>query len=157
MRCFDHVRSGNERVAKIAKTSKIIGNGIPNNKFDLCLLDDIWMAWGFQVNFMYYMTRYVLHDPMAGLLLIRCCCSICVVDCHRHLHRMVCIGSGVTSGLSSSYHIIVVWLDLLIGLVSSFRSYCIEWILGTTIVIAIALLLMPFVSNAMRQRVFSCH
>ena len=51
--CVARVRSGNERAVKIAKTSKIIGNGIPNNTFDLCLLDDIWMAWGFQVNFMY--------------------------------------------------------------------------------------------------------
>jgi len=51
--CVAHVRSGNERAVKIAKNSKIIGNGIPNNRFDLCLLDDIWMAWGFQVNFMY--------------------------------------------------------------------------------------------------------
>ena len=41
------------RAVKIAKTSKIIGSGIPKNTFDLCLLDDIWMGWGFQVNFMY--------------------------------------------------------------------------------------------------------
>ena len=51
--CVAHVRSGNERAVKIAKTSKIIGNGIPKHIFDLCLLDDIWMAWGFQLNFMY--------------------------------------------------------------------------------------------------------
>jgi len=51
--CVAVLRSGNERGVKYMKTSWIIKRGIPNGNFSLVLLDDIWMAWGFQVNFMY--------------------------------------------------------------------------------------------------------
>ena len=49
--CVARVRSGNERAVKIAKTSKIIGNGIPNNTFDLCLLDGFLDGMGFSSEF----------------------------------------------------------------------------------------------------------
>merc|ERR1712210_356669 len=47
------VRSGNERSVKRIKDSWIIQRGIHSARFDLSKLDDIWLAWGFQVNFMY--------------------------------------------------------------------------------------------------------
>ena len=47
------VRSGNERAVKRVKDSWIIQRGIHSATYDLSKLDDIWLAWGFQVNFMY--------------------------------------------------------------------------------------------------------
>lgn len=47
------LRSGNERGVNLAKNSKILGHGIPNSAFDLVVLDNMWLAWGFQINFMY--------------------------------------------------------------------------------------------------------
>ena len=46
-------RSGNERGVKYMKHSWIIQRGIKHGHFDLAIIDDIWLAWGFQVNFMY--------------------------------------------------------------------------------------------------------
>ena len=46
-------RSGNERVVKYMKHSWIVWRGIKHGNFDLPTVDDIWLAWGFQVNFMY--------------------------------------------------------------------------------------------------------
>ena len=47
------VRSGNERAVKNTKHCWIVQRGVRNPNFDLAMLDDIWLAWGFQVNFMY--------------------------------------------------------------------------------------------------------
>ena len=46
-------RSGNERAVKKMKYSWILQRGINNPNFDLSVFDDIWLAWGFQINFMY--------------------------------------------------------------------------------------------------------
>ena len=46
-------RSGNERGVKYMKLSRLIGQGVKYGNFDLATVDDIWLAWGFQVNFMY--------------------------------------------------------------------------------------------------------
>ena len=46
-------RSGNERGVKYMKHSWIARRGIKHGDFDLATIDDIWLAWGFQVNFMY--------------------------------------------------------------------------------------------------------
>ena len=46
-------RSGNERGVKYMKHSWIVSRGIKHGNFDLPAVDDIWLAWGFQVNFMY--------------------------------------------------------------------------------------------------------
>jgi hypothetical protein len=47
------IRSGNERAVKHFKHSWIIQRGIRHSNFDLAMLNDIWLAWGFQINFMY--------------------------------------------------------------------------------------------------------
>merc|ERR1712032_1206587 len=47
------IRSGNERAVKIMKYSWILQRGINHPNFKLSVLDDIWLAWGFQINFMY--------------------------------------------------------------------------------------------------------
>ena len=46
------VRSGNERAVNIIKNSHYLRNGLRpfESVVDLC---DVWLAWGFQVNFMY--------------------------------------------------------------------------------------------------------
>jgi len=46
-------RSGNERGVKYLKHSWIVRRGIKHGNFDLSTIDDIWLAWEFQVNFMY--------------------------------------------------------------------------------------------------------
>ena len=49
-----YVRSGNERSVKHVKLSWLIKRGavgMPN--MDLGMLSDLWLGWGFQVNFMY--------------------------------------------------------------------------------------------------------
>ena len=49
-----YTRSGNERSVKHIKHSWFLAHGsqdMPN--IDLELVADIWLAWGFQVNFMY--------------------------------------------------------------------------------------------------------
>ena len=48
-----YLRSGNERQVKNMKRSRMMQQGVPSVNFDLIRLDNIWMAWGFQVNFMY--------------------------------------------------------------------------------------------------------
>ena len=48
------VRSGNERAAKIVKHSLVLKRGAifaPN--MDLSTLDNIWLSWGFRVDFIY--------------------------------------------------------------------------------------------------------
>jgi len=47
------IRSGNERGVRYMKHSWIVSRGIKHGNFDLAVVDDLWMAWGFQVNFMY--------------------------------------------------------------------------------------------------------
>lgn len=47
------IRSGNERAVKQTKYSWIVQKGINHAKYDPSMLDNIWLAWGFQVNFMY--------------------------------------------------------------------------------------------------------
>ena len=45
-------RSGNERGVKYSKASGILARGMkPKN--DFVMMDDIWLAWAFQINFMY--------------------------------------------------------------------------------------------------------
>ena len=47
-------RSGNERLVKHANHSKFIARGTEGQpRLDLEMLSDIWLAWGFQMNFMY--------------------------------------------------------------------------------------------------------
>ena len=48
------VRSGNERSVKHVKHSKLIVVGAKGKPtFDLDMLSDLWLAWGYQINFMY--------------------------------------------------------------------------------------------------------
>ena len=47
-----YLRSGNERNVKQMKRSRILRQGVASANFNLERLDNIWMAWGFQVNFM---------------------------------------------------------------------------------------------------------
>jgi len=47
-------RSGNERsVRQVKTTSWLIKRGCTFQNWDLEMLSDIWLAWGFQINFMY--------------------------------------------------------------------------------------------------------
>ena len=50
-----YVRSGNERSVKHIKHSWLVVRGCmaAGDNFDLNIIADIWLAWGFQVNFMY--------------------------------------------------------------------------------------------------------
>ena len=45
-------RSGNERGVKYSKYSGILARGM-KAKNDFAMIDDIWLAWSFQTNFMY--------------------------------------------------------------------------------------------------------
>ena len=45
-------RAGNERAVRYAKTSEYIKRGLLNNE-SCKRMSDVWLAWGFQVNFMY--------------------------------------------------------------------------------------------------------
>ena len=45
-------RSGNERGVKYSKYSGILARGM-TAKNDFAMIDDIWLAWSFQTNFMY--------------------------------------------------------------------------------------------------------
>jgi hypothetical protein len=48
------VRSGNERAVKQVKMSWAIKKGASlTTPIDLATLDNIWMGWGFRVNFIY--------------------------------------------------------------------------------------------------------
>ena len=48
------VRSGNERAVKIVKHSWVLKRGVSfAPSMDLSTLDNIWLGWGFLVNFMY--------------------------------------------------------------------------------------------------------
>ena len=51
--CVAVVRSGNERAVQRAKMSWLVKRGCMNQLWPLDLLDDLWLAWGFQANFMY--------------------------------------------------------------------------------------------------------
>ena len=46
-------RSNNERGVRYMKHSDLISNRIKRGNFDVQNIGDIWLAWGFQVNFMY--------------------------------------------------------------------------------------------------------
>jgi len=48
-----YVRSGNERSVKHLKHSWFIVRGTVGQQFDLSFVSDMWLAWGFQMNFMY--------------------------------------------------------------------------------------------------------
>ena len=45
-------RSGNERAVRRLKSSELIARGI-HQKHDLGRFSDLWIAWGFQCNFMF--------------------------------------------------------------------------------------------------------
>ena len=47
------LRSGNERAVKQVKTSWWLRRGCTFQIWDMHLLSDIWLAWVFQINFMY--------------------------------------------------------------------------------------------------------
>ena len=48
------VRSGNERAVKIVKNSWVLKRGASfAPSMDLAMLDNIWLGFGFRVNFMY--------------------------------------------------------------------------------------------------------
>ena len=47
------VRSGNERAVKMVKHSWFVKRGASLYQLDYATIDDIWMGWGFRVNFMY--------------------------------------------------------------------------------------------------------
>jgi hypothetical protein len=47
------VRASNERAVKQMKNLWLITRGCTQQLYDPTMLDDIWLAWGFQVNFMY--------------------------------------------------------------------------------------------------------
>ena len=51
--CVAVIRSGNERAVNVVKRSWFIKHGAAFHTYDLALVDDVWLAWGFQVNFMY--------------------------------------------------------------------------------------------------------
>jgi len=51
--CVAVVRSGNERAVKQAKLSWLVKRGCIDQGWELSFVADIWLAWGFQVNFMY--------------------------------------------------------------------------------------------------------
>ena len=45
-------RSGNERAVNVAKRAGVLKRGLrPNESSDV--IADVWIAWGFQANFMY--------------------------------------------------------------------------------------------------------
>jgi len=46
-------RSGNELSVRQVKTSWLIKRGCIFQNWDLDMLADVWLAWGFQINFMY--------------------------------------------------------------------------------------------------------
>jgi hypothetical protein len=45
-------RSGNERAVNVAKRAGVLKRGLRSNE-DADLIADVWLAWAFQVNFMY--------------------------------------------------------------------------------------------------------
>ena len=47
------VRSGNERAVRVVKRSWFVRRGGSLGFLDLSLINDVWMAWGFRVNFIY--------------------------------------------------------------------------------------------------------
>jgi hypothetical protein len=51
--CVAVVRSGNERSVKRSKISWLVKRGCVDQMWDLSMLADVWLVWGFQVNFMY--------------------------------------------------------------------------------------------------------
>jgi hypothetical protein len=53
--CVAVVRSGNERSVKRSKISWLVKRGCVDQIWDLSTLADVWLVWGFQVNFMYDM------------------------------------------------------------------------------------------------------
>jgi hypothetical protein len=51
--CVAVVRSGNERAVKRTKMSWYLKRGLVEQSWDVDMFCDIWLAWTFQVNFMY--------------------------------------------------------------------------------------------------------
>jgi hypothetical protein len=51
--CVAVVRSGNERAVKRCKLSWFLKRGTRDQGWDHSVVADVWLAWGFQVNFMY--------------------------------------------------------------------------------------------------------
>jgi len=47
------VRSGNERAVRVVERSWFVRRGGSLGCLDLSLINDVWMAWGFRVNFIY--------------------------------------------------------------------------------------------------------
>jgi len=48
------IRSGNKRAVKLMKHSWFIQRGCRFQTWDLDFVSDMWLAWGFQVNFMFH-------------------------------------------------------------------------------------------------------
>jgi hypothetical protein len=51
--CVAVIRSGNERAVKVVKNLWLIKGGCVDQLWEFNMLADAWLAWGFQVNFMY--------------------------------------------------------------------------------------------------------
>ena len=51
--CVAVIRSGNERAVKRAKLSWMLKRGMVEQTYDVDMFCDLWLAWTFQVNFMY--------------------------------------------------------------------------------------------------------
>mmetsp|Transcript_6412 Transcript_6412/g.6915 ORF Transcript_6412/g.6915 Transcript_6412/m.6915 type:complete len:98 (+) Transcript_6412:917-1210(+) len=47
------VRSGNERSVRHLKQLGLIKRGLVRHYFDMDIICDAWLSWGFQMNFMY--------------------------------------------------------------------------------------------------------
>jgi hypothetical protein len=56
--CVAVVRSGNERSVKRVKMSWLVKRGCVDQIWNLSLLADVWLVWGFQINFMYDTVLY---------------------------------------------------------------------------------------------------
>jgi hypothetical protein len=46
-------QSGNERAVERMKESNFVCRGIHNSRVNLDTVADVWLAWGFQCNFMF--------------------------------------------------------------------------------------------------------
>jgi hypothetical protein len=51
--CVARIRSGNERAVRLAKKSKFLADRDSDSNWEVELVLDLWLAWTFQVNFMY--------------------------------------------------------------------------------------------------------
>ena len=90
------IRLRNERAMKNTKNCWIVQRGVRHLNFDLATLDDIWLAWGFQVNFMYetvLQNNYfisLLHCYFSSRSYQSCCIIADIVNSHGTDSRYFC-------------------------------------------------------------------